>query len=80
MVGEERIINRNKWLYGPGPVARVSNGYLSYFARLPPAQGFASAAGVGMVLALMASYSFKFVVADPSIKAIEDFYKENPVP
>jgi hypothetical protein len=32
----------------------------------------------GTVLALAGGFLFKFTIGDPQIKAIEDYYKENP--
>jgi len=74
----ERIINRNPYLYGPGPVRRRPSGALSYYARMPAKQGFATAALHGIALALTGSFCFKFFVGDPQIRAIEEYYKENP--
>lgn len=74
----ERIINRNPYLYGPGPVRRVPAGVLTFYGRMPPMQGFSMAAMHGVALALAGSFIFKFGFGDPQIKAIEDYYKENP--
>lgn len=73
-----RIINKNPYLYGPGPVKRVPSGAMSMFGKAPPVQGFSMAAGIGIVLALGASFGFKILYGDPSIKQIEEYYKENP--
>lgn len=72
------MINRNPYLYGPGPVRRVPSGAFSSFGRMPPLQGFSMAAGVGVALALTGSICFKVFIGDVQIKQIEDYYKENP--
>ena len=73
----ERIINRNPFLYGPGPVKRAPKGFMTMYSRMPPVQGFAMAAGHAVVLGLIGSFTFKFMVGDPQIRAIEEYYKEN---
>lgn len=73
----ERIINRNPYLYGPGPVKRVPKGMFTFYSRMPPIQGFALAAGHAVVLGLIGSFAFKFMIGDPQIRAIEEYYKEN---
>jgi hypothetical protein len=78
MTGEERIINRNPYLFGPGPVRRVPKGFLTSYGRMPPVQGFTMAAVHGMIIALGGALIFKYGFGDPQIKAIEDYYKENP--
>lgn len=75
---EERIINYNRYLYGPGPVKRVPKGIFSFYARLPPAQGFSLAAAHGMVISLAGAFMFKYFIGDPQIRAIEEYYRENP--
>ena len=74
----ERLINKNPYLYGPGPVKRVPSGISSAYAKMPPARGFAMAAIHGTLIGLAGSFIFKFGVGDPQIKAIEEYYKENP--
>ena len=74
----ERIINRNPYLYGPGPVRRVPSGVLSSYGRMPPLQGFSMAVIHGTIMALAGSFAFKFFIGDKQIKAIETYYKENP--
>lgn len=73
-----RIVNKNPYLFGPGPVRRVPKGIMSYYGRLPPAQGFSMAAIHGTVLALSGGFFYKYFFGDPQIKTIEDYYKENP--
>ena len=80
MTGEERIINRNPYLYGPGPVRRVApaSGFMTSYGRMPPLQGFSMAAIHGMIFAIGGVMIFKYGFGDPQIRAIEDYYKENP--
>ena len=78
MAKEERLINRNPYLYGPGPVRRVPTGMFSFYAKLPPRQGFMLAALTGCALGFAVSMSFKVFIGDPQLKAVEDYYKENP--
>ena len=77
-MGEQRLINKNPYLYGPGPIKRVPTGTFSYFGRVAPLQGFSSAAMVGVAIALTGSFTFKWFFGDPQIRAIENYYKENP--
>jgi hypothetical protein len=74
----ERIINRNPYLYGPGPVRRRPKGAMSYYGKLPPLQGFTMAAVHGVALAFAGSFAFKYFVGDEQIRGIESYYKENP--
>ena len=77
--GEERIINRNPYLFGPGPVRRVpTTGFMSMYGKMPPVQGFSLAAIHGCIFAVGGALIFKYGFGDPEIKAIEDYYKENP--
>ena len=74
----ERIINRNPYLYGPGPVKRVPKGMFTMYSRMPPVQGFAMAAAHAVALGLVGSCIFKYTIGDPQIRQIEEYYKENP--
>lgn len=74
----ERLINRNPYLFGPGPVKRVPKGAFTSYGRLPPLQGFSMAALHGVALALTGSLLFKYTFGDPQIRAIEQYYEENP--
>jgi hypothetical protein len=74
----ERIVNRNIWLYGPGPVERTPTGAFSYYANQDPKWGFSIAAIHGMIIGVGASLAFKYFVGDPQIRAIEEYYRENP--
>mmetsp|Transcript_21827 Transcript_21827/g.51774 ORF Transcript_21827/g.51774 Transcript_21827/m.51774 type:complete len:149 (+) Transcript_21827:103-549(+) len=74
-----RIINSNKRLFGPGPVARVPvAGINGYYARLAPLEGFTHAAVHGTVLGFIAAAVYKFGVGDPEAKEIAAYYEENP--
>jgi len=75
---QERIINRNPYLYGPGPIRRVPKGRMGYYGSLPPVQGFTMAALHGLVIALAGGLSYKYMFGDPQIRAIEKYYQENP--
>ena len=79
-MGEERIINRNPYLYGPGPVRRTPPpGFMTMYSRQgSPIKGFSLCAVHAVMLGLTCSFAFKYFVGDPQIKAIEDYYKENP--
>lgn len=74
-----RVINYNKTLYGPGPVARMPvAGIRGYYARMPPLQGFSMAATHGVLLGLAVAGYFKVFMGDPDTKKIEEYYRENP--
>lgn len=74
-----RIVNYNKRLFGPGPLARVpSAGFGGYYARMAPLQGFVMAAVHGTVLGLAVGAYYKFFIGDPDTKAITQYYEENP--
>jgi hypothetical protein len=78
-MGVERLVNYNKRLYGPGPVARMpAAGIRGYYARMPPLRGFSMAATHGVLLGLGVSCFYKFFMGDPDTKKIEEYYKENP--
>ena len=74
----ERLINRNPYLYGPGPVRRVPTGFTSSYANMPPVRGFSMAAIHGAAIALAGALIFKFGIGDPQIRQIEEYYRENP--
>ena len=69
-----RIVNKNMWLYGPGPVLRMPSG----LAARPPLQGLVICATQGLVVALVAAFGYRFFIAIPENKAIDKYYKENP--
>ena len=70
----ERIINRNKVLFGPGPLARRATG----LGARPPLQGLVICAAQGLGVALVAGFGYTFFIGNPGIKQIDDYYKENP--
>merc|ERR1711935_276726 len=73
-----KIINYNKRLFGPGPVARIPKaGIEGYYARLPPLEGFTHAAVHGSVLGFLAGFAYKFTMGDPDTNDINDYYEEN---
>lgn len=73
------IVNYNKRLFGPGPVARMpGSGIRGFYAKMPPLQGFAYAATTGLILGFTAAFTYKFAMADPDTKAIKKYYEENP--
>lgn len=75
----ERIVNYNKRLFGPGPVARPPPaGIRGYYARMPPLKGFTFAALHGVTLGLVCAFGYKFLMADPDRRKIEKYYQENP--
>jgi hypothetical protein len=75
----EKVINYNKRLFGPGPVARIpASGLRGYYARMPPLKGFAYAASHGVILGFAVACFYKFTMADPDTKTIKQYYEENP--
>jgi hypothetical protein len=75
----ERIVNYNKRLFGPGPVARLpGSGLRGYYARMPPLQGFCMAAVHGTVMGFAVGGYYKYFMGDPDTRSIEEYYKENP--
>ncbi len=70
----ERIVNRNKALYGPGPLARRPTG----IGAMPPLRGLVTCALQGGVVSLIGGFAYLFLVGNPGMKQIEDYYKENP--
>ncbi len=74
-----RIVNYNKRLFGPGPVARVpAAGISGFYARMPPLQGFVYAATHGLILGFGAAFFYKVTMSDPDTKTIKQYYEENP--
>lgn len=70
----ERIVNRNKFLFGPGPLARKATG----LGAKPPLEGLVTCAIQGTVVSLIAGGVYVVAIGNPGIQAIEDYYKENP--
>jgi hypothetical protein len=78
-MGAERIVNYNKRLFGPGPVARMpGSGISGFYARMPPLQGFVYAAAHGLILGFGAAFFYKYTMGDPDTKSIKQYYEENP--
>ncbi|KAL3943762.1 MAG: hypothetical protein SGBAC_002185 [Bacillariaceae sp.] len=74
-----KIINYNKRLFGPGPLARVpAPGIRGYYARMPPLQGFTMAAIHGTAMGFGVSIFYKLFMGDPDTRAIKEYYEENP--
>lgn len=74
-----RIVNYNKRLFGPGPVARIpASGIRGFYARKAPLEGFTHAAVHGTVLGFIAGFAFKFAMGDPDANLINEYYEENP--
>ena len=75
----ERIINYNKRLFGPGPLARVpASGFRGYYARMPPLQGFTYCVLHGLAIGFTVAAAYKVTMANPDRRAVEEYYKENP--
>ena len=68
-----RVINRNPYLFGPGPLARRSA-----LTNESPVKSLVVMASQGSVLALGLAFAWKFGWGDPELKQFEDYYKENP--
>ena len=79
MANGDRIINYNRRLFGPGPVARMpASGIRGYYARMPPLQGFCMAAAHGVGLGFAVALYYKFTMGNPDTAAITQYYIENP--
>jgi hypothetical protein len=74
----DRIINRNPYLYGPGPVRRTPSGVVGYYGKLPPLRGFSMAAIHGCIFAFLGACVFKFGIGDPQVRTIKQYYIDNP--
>jgi len=70
----DRIVNRNKSLYGPGPLARRAFG----LGARPPLQGLILCACQGLAFSIAGGMVYKVFIGDPGIQMVEDYYKENP--
>lgn len=70
----ERIVNRNKLLYGPGPLGRKPFG----LGAKPPLQGLVICACQAIVFGLVGGFGYNYFLGNPGLKKIEDYYKENP--
>jgi hypothetical protein len=75
----EKIVNYNKRLFGPGPVARLpAPGIRGFYARMPPLKGFSYAAAHGTLLGFAIAFAFKVGYMDADTRAIKQYYEENP--
>lgn len=71
---QTRVINQNKYLFGPGPLARKPTG----LGARPPLQGLVVCALQGLAFALAGGIGYNVFYGNPSMKTIEDYYKQNP--
>jgi len=71
---QERIINRNPTLYGPGPLGRRMPG----IGAMPPLQGLVRVATQGIIIGFAGAFAYKWTIGDPMIRDIEKYYQENP--
>lgn len=72
----ERLINRNPELFGPGPLARrPATGSIG---AMPPLKGLVTCASGGLAFGLVGGFGYKFLIADPETRKIEEYYRENP--
>jgi hypothetical protein len=69
------IPNYNKYLFGPGPLARRPS---SAIASGPPLRGLVITVVQGIAFGLVGGFGYKFFLGDPGMQQIEDYYKENP--
>ena len=70
----ERLVNRNPELFGPGPVSRRPTG----IGAMPPLKGLVTCASQGLAVALLGGIGYNVLFGNPGVKAIDDYYKENP--
>jgi hypothetical protein len=68
------VINYNKQLFGPGPLARRPTG----LGARDPLQGLVICATQGIAIGLTGGFVYRYFIGDPAIQQIEDYYKENP--
>ena len=69
-----RIINRNKFLYGPGPLGRRPTG----LGARPPLQGLVICAMQGIAVGLVGGLGYNVMFGNPLVNSIETYYKEHP--
>mmetsp|Transcript_14447 Transcript_14447/g.21664 ORF Transcript_14447/g.21664 Transcript_14447/m.21664 type:complete len:98 (+) Transcript_14447:248-541(+) len=69
-----RIINRNKFLYGPGPLGRRPTG----LGARPPLQGLIICAMQGIAVGLVGGLGYNVLYGNPLVNSIEKYYKEHP--
>jgi len=70
-----RMVNKNKALYGPGPLARRPAGGIG---AMPPLRGLVTCAVQGGVVSLLGGFAYLVLVGNPGMKKIDDYYKANP--
>lgn len=71
----DRIVNKNPYLFGPGPVRRMPTG----LGAKPPLQAFKICAFQALGVALVGGFAYNILLGNPMIKRIEKYYEENPV-
>ena len=79
-MAEERIINYNKRLYGPGPVLRnpAGSGFRGYYGRMTPLRGFSMCAFHATIMGITVGMGYKFLMGAPRTNTINKYYEENP--
>eukprot|EP00560_Eucampia_antarctica_P007612 CAMPEP_0197827046 /NCGR_PEP_ID=MMETSP1437-20131217/3922_1 /TAXON_ID=49252 ORGANISM="Eucampia antarctica, Strain CCMP1452" /NCGR_SAMPLE_ID=MMETSP1437 /ASSEMBLY_ACC=CAM_ASM_001096 /LENGTH=73 /DNA_ID=CAMNT_0043427755 /DNA_START=75 /DNA_END=296 /DNA_ORIENTATION=+ len=70
-----RVVNKNPYLFGPGPVRRMPTG----LGARPPLQAFKICAFQAMGVALIGGFAYNFIIGNDTVKKIEKYYDENPV-
>jgi len=70
-----RIVNKNKWLFGPGPLGRRA---VSGIGAMPPLKGLVTCAVQAGVVGLAGGLGYLVLIGNPGVKSIDDYYKENP--
>ena len=72
----ERLINRNPYLFGPGPVARrPAEGSIG---AMPPLRGLVVCASQGLAVGLVGGIAYNVFLGNPQIAKVEAYYEENP--
>eukprot|EP00557_Chaetoceros_sp_GSL56_P013021 CAMPEP_0176479470 /NCGR_PEP_ID=MMETSP0200_2-20121128/1760_1 /TAXON_ID=947934 /ORGANISM="Chaetoceros sp., Strain GSL56" /LENGTH=75 /DNA_ID=CAMNT_0017875523 /DNA_START=301 /DNA_END=528 /DNA_ORIENTATION=+ len=71
---EARIINKNKYLFGPGPLARKPTG----LAARPPLQGLVVCALQALAFSVVGGVGYNMLYGNPMMKTIDEYYKQNP--
>ena len=71
----DRIVNKNRFLFGPGPLGRRPT---SGVGAMPPLRGLVTCALYGGVVSLIGGVGYLVLFGNPGMKTIEDYYKENP--
>lgn len=71
----DRIVNKNPFLYGPGPVSRPPRG----LGAKPPLAAFKICAFQALGVAFVGGFAYNFLIGNDTIKKIEKYYEEHPV-